>query len=188
MPEELRIIGVDPGSIRCGYGVIELQGAELRVLEYGVIEVRRRAEAMGERLRVIFTRLQAILKRTRPQEAAVESLFYARNAQALAKLAQARGVALLACACAGIPIAEYAPRQIKQAVVGRGNATKEQVRFMVRALLALEEAPRLYDASDALAVALCHGFRRAQPAAQDTPRTWKEFIERFPERVVAPSG
>ncbi len=185
MPERLRIIGVDPGSIRCGYGVIELRETELRVVDYGVIEVRRGVEAVGARLHFIFTHLQAILARTVPQEAAIESLFYARNAQSLAKLAQARGVAVLALACAGLPIAEYAPRQIKQAVVGHGNATKEQVRYMVRVLLGLEETPRLYDATDALAVALCHSFRRLQPATWGTPRTWKEFIERFPERVVS---
>ena len=186
MPDELRIIGVDPGSLRCGYGVVELRGSELCTVEYGVIEAGRRAETLGERLRLIFTRLQAVVERTAPHEAAIESLFYARNAQSLAKLAHARGVALLIFALAQLPVAEYAPRQVKQAVVGQGNATKEQVRYMVQRLLALRETPQMYDATDALAVALCHGFRRLKPTDRSAPRTWKEFIERFPERVVPP--
>lgn len=186
MPEGLRVIGIDPGSVRCGYGVLEYSRQGIVVVEYGVIEARRAAEALPERLRRIFERLQAVLERTQPEEAALETIFYARNAQSLAKLAHARGVALLALALRRIPVVEYSPRQIKQAVTGKGSATKEQVQYMVRALLSIGEEFRSYDVSDALAVALCHGFRRSQPGLERRPRSWKEFVRAFPERVLSP--
>ncbi|MCS7170491.1 MAG: crossover junction endodeoxyribonuclease RuvC, partial [Candidatus Kapabacteria bacterium] len=109
-----------------------------------------------------------------------------RNAQSLAKLAQARGIVLLALALANLPIVEYSPREVKQSVTGRGNAAKEQVRYMVQALLGLPAAPRFYDISDALAVALCHAFRRSRILDGGTPRTWAEFVRRFPGRVLNP--
>ncbi len=184
MPE--RIIGIDPGSLRCGYGVIDWQGGRIRLVEHGVIRVQGSGQALPKRLRCIFEQLSAIVGRLGPDEAAVESVFYARNAQSLAKLAQARGVALLALELAGVPVVEYAPRAIKQAVTGRGHATKEQVRYMVSTLLGLQLSPRMYDSSDALAAALCHAFRRLQLPMRPVPKSWKAFLERFPERVLNP--
>jgi crossover junction endodeoxyribonuclease RuvC len=188
MPEELRIVGIDPGSIRCGYGVIACREGQYAVVEYGVIEAGRRTRALPQRLRFIFDRLRSVLERTCPHEAAVESTFYARNAQSLAKLAQARGVALVALALSDIPVVEYSPRTVKQAVTGRGDATKEQVHYMVRTILRLDAAPRVYDVSDALAVALCHAFRRITPMEYQRPRTWREFVQCVPERVLSPTS
>lgn len=186
MSEHLRIMGIDPGSLRCGYGIIVWQQGCLSLLEYGVIRIRHAHRSLPGRLRHIFEELAAIIRRFSPDEAAVESVFYARNAQSLAKLAQARGVALLALELAGVPIVEYAPRAIKQAVTGRGHATKEQVRYMVGTLLGLQLSTGFYDSSDALAAALCHAFRRLQLSHGRSPRTWKAFLERFPERILNP--
>ncbi|MEN3027351.1 MAG: crossover junction endodeoxyribonuclease RuvC [Chlorobiota bacterium] len=190
MRKTLRIIGIDPGSIRCGYGVIGWQDGRLWVVEQGVIETKQ-AEGLSARLCLIFERLQSILHKTKPDEAAVESSFYARNAQALVKLAQARGVVLLSLGLARIPVVEYTPSEVKQAITGRGNAAKGQVHYMVYRLLSNEgtgqkvQQSRTYDVSDALAVALCHAFRRHRIDSQ-RPRTWREFIEQFPERVLTP--
>ncbi len=184
----MRIVGIDPGSVRCGYGIVVWQCGQLQVVDYGVIELHRGGESLPERLRFLFKELHRILRHCKPDEAAVESTFYARNAQSLAKLAQARGVALLTLALEGIPVAEYAPRAVKQGVTGHGNATKEQVRYMVGALLGIEFSARFYDSSDALAVALCHAFRRLHSGREPAPRTWKAFLQRFPERILTPAS
>jgi crossover junction endodeoxyribonuclease RuvC len=185
MPE-LRILGVDPGSLRCGYGVIGIHGTALEVLDYGVLQLGDSSVALGERLRCLFEGLRRILRQHSPAEAAVESTFYARDAQALAKLAAARGVVLLALALSRIPVAEYAPRQVKQAVTGRGGASKQQVQYMVRTVLGIGETPAFFDATDALAVALCHAFRRGQPMQRS--RSWEEFLREHPERIWTPPG
>ena len=150
------ILGVDPGSHATGYGVIET-GPVVRMLGGGVIRCKRQAP-LAERLVTIHTELTAAIDRHNPDAMAVEDLFNAKNARSSLILGHARGVILLAGAAAGLPLAEYAPREVKQAVTGNGAATKEQVRFMVMRLLALKEEPPL-DQSDALAVALAYSGR-----------------------------
>ena len=150
------ILGVDPGTLVTGYGVIEVSGkshGSFSVVEFGTIESPK-ISAMPKRLETIFTRLQAVIKRVKPDEFAIETAFYDKNAQSAMKLGQARGVALVAAQLAELEIAEYAPRVIKKAVTGNGNADKSQVEFMVRRLLNLPEHERkLADAYDALAIA-----------------------------------
>ena len=137
---------------------------------------------MPKRLETIFTRLQAVIKRADPAEFAIETAFYDKNAQSAMKLGQARGVALVAAQLAGLEIAEYAPRVIKKAVTGNGNADKSQVEFMVRKLLNLEAHDRkLADAYDGLAIAVTHALRRGSSAKAG--KTWKDFIENNPDRV-----
>lgn len=150
----IRILGIDPGSRNTGYGLIDLHGVESVYVDSGVIRVGE--GAMPERLHAIYTSLGDIIAEYRPTVAAVESVFMRNNANSALKLGQARGVALCALAAAGIPVSEYAPTAIKQAVVGRGRAEKGQVQHMITALLKLPRAPA-EDAADALAAALCHG-------------------------------
>ena len=150
-----RILGVDPGSRLTGYGIVEDTRGEMRALDCGVIRPGPGAPA-SQRCLIIHDALETLIARHRPDVVAVESLFFCRSASSAIKLAQVRGVVLLAAAEAGLEIYEYAPRRVKQAVVGRGAATKEQVQQMIARLLGLAEAPRPADAADALAVALCH--------------------------------
>lgn len=145
----MRILGLDPGSRITGVGIID--GERLVHAE----SLRLGDGPMPERLGRIFVEVGALIERFQPQFAAVETVFMSRNPQAAIKLGQARGAAICAAVTAGLEVHEYAPRAIKQAIVGRGGAAKEQVQHMIRVLLKLAETPA-EDAADALAVALCH--------------------------------
>ena len=152
-----RIMGIDPGSRITGYGVIEVQGRRTVHIVSGC--VRMKDDDFPQRLRTIFEGLGEVLERHRPTEIAIEKVFMQRNADSALKLGQARGAAICAVVSRSLPIAEYSPRQIKQALVGRGAAAKEQVQHMVKTLLQLIESPQ-EDAADALACALCHCHTR----------------------------
>ena len=181
------ILGVDPGTLVTGYGVIETEpgGKRMSVLEYGTIESRKIA-SLPNRLQTIFTRLSAVIERTVPDEFAIESAFYQKNVQSTLKLGHARGVAMLAAVLKQVPTSEYAPREIKQAVVGNGNASKDQVEYMVRTILKLEENDRkLPDAYDALATAMTHAFRGGA-TTKKAWKNWSQFVDQNPERVVKP--
>ena len=154
------VLGVDPGSHATGFGVIST-GPVVRMLGGGVIRAGKNAP-LADRLLVIHEQLTAVIDRFDPEAMAVEDLFNAKNDRSSLILGHARGVILLAGACAGLAVAEYAPREVKNAVTGNGAATKEQVRFMVMRLLCLKESPPL-DQSDALAVALTHAGRSRFP-------------------------
>ncbi len=154
MPTERhRILGIDPGSRLTGVGIIEIQGDRVTVVHHGVITAGS-GEFTG-RLGSIFNGIRELIRQYRPDEAAVESVFVAHNAASAIKLGQARGAAVCAVISGDIPVAEYSPRSVKQAIVGRGAADKVQVQHMVRVLLGVQE-DLSEDAADALAVALCH--------------------------------
>jgi crossover junction endodeoxyribonuclease RuvC len=178
------ILGVDPGTLVTGYGVIETQanGSQMQVIEYGTIESKRIA-SLPLRLHAIFIRLSAVIERSTPDELAIESVFYHKNVQSTLKLGHARGVAILAGVLKELPASEYAPREIKRAVVGNGNASKDQVEFMVRAILNLKASDKkLPDAYDALAVAITHAARFGKPGKKSW-KNWKQFAEENPERI-----
>lgn len=149
-----RILGIDPGSRVTGFGVIDSEGNQSRYVASGCVRVG--TDSLAERLRIIFDGIADVLGTHRPDEIAVEQVFVKRNVASALKLGQARGAALVAGVRASLPIYEYTPAQVKQAITGKGNADKGQVQHMVRLLLNLPEAPP-EDASDALAIALCHG-------------------------------
>ncbi len=155
----LRILGIDPGSRRTGYGVIERRGADWVHVAHGCVMVTGAADSMPQRLRVIFDSLGELIAAHGPEEVAIERVFVNRNVDSALKLGQARGAALCAVP-KGLPVFEYAPRAIKLALVGSGAADKVQVAHMIRTLLGLQGriSP---DASDALAVAVCHAHSRA---------------------------
>jgi crossover junction endodeoxyribonuclease RuvC len=149
------ILGLDPGTASTGYGVVSLVGNRLHALDFGVMETPA-GVPLEKRLEQIFSETGALLAKYEPSATAVESLFFNANVRTALAVGQARGVTLLACSQAGCEVFEYTPQQIKQAVVGYGRATKEQVMEMVRVLLALPAALRSDHAADALGVAICH--------------------------------
>ena len=150
-----RILGLDPGTATTGYGIIDVVEGEPHYVTCGVIRTSARSET-PERLKKIYDDLEELLEEFRPDAAAVEEVFFGRNITTAISVGQARGVLILALANAGIPVAEYSPPKIKDAVTGYGKAEKHQVQLMVRNLLELEETPRPDDAADGLAVALTH--------------------------------
>ncbi|MEK8088492.1 crossover junction endodeoxyribonuclease RuvC [Thermithiobacillus plumbiphilus] len=150
----LRILGIDPGSVFTGFGVIDLLGAQPRYVTSGCIRLGRTA-SFTERLRTLFVEMTSILEQFKPDEAAIERVFLARNPDSALKLGQARGAAIVAVLNQSLAVHEYSALQIKQATVGRGHAQKEQVQHMVQVLLNLPGRPQA-DAADALACALCH--------------------------------
>jgi len=151
----MRILGIDPGSQITGYGLIDVVGAQNRYIDSGCIRTSSE-QTLAIRLRTIFESVREVIAIHRPAEVAIERVFMHRNPDSALKLGQARGAAICAVALADLAVAEYAPRLIKQAIVGRGGATKEQIQHMVCVLLQLSSRPKA-DAADALAVALCHG-------------------------------
>lgn len=184
------ILGVDPGTLITGYGVIERAKGTFRVLEYDVVK-NRSDRSMPLRLKLIYSRLCDVIERYHPDEFAIETAFYGKNAQSALKIGHARGVSILAAVNFEIPTSEYSPRQVKKAIVGNGAASKEQVQSMVRTLLKLKETPRFFDVTDALAVALCHFHRRKRPGKQPFPvngrtkkTSWKAFVAANPDRVM----
>ena len=158
-----RVLGIDPGSRRTGYGIVDAEGSGRLVAE-GTLHLGR-STALPERLGRIHQGIEALIAEHQPDDAAFEQVFVHRNADTALKLGHARGAALTACVHAGLPVAEYAPARIKQAVAGSGRADKGQVGYMVRALLRLRTNPA-EDAADALAAALCHAHHRSAPLAQ----------------------
>jgi crossover junction endodeoxyribonuclease RuvC len=154
----LKVLGVDPGTAATGYGVVALAGGgAVSLVECGVIRTDRQLP-MPQRLRDIFDGLGEVMDRQDPDAVAVEGVFYGRNVRTTVALGQARGVILLAGAQRDLAVHEYSPAEVKNAIVGTGRATKEQVQFMVQRLLKLRTAPSPADAADGVAVALAHCF------------------------------
>lgn len=163
------ILGLDPGSSRTGYGLIESRAGRLHALEFGIVRPPP-GLAFLDRLPHVARGLQAIIARNRPDAVAAEDIFLARNPRTALKLGEARGAALLPLLQAGIAVHEYAPHFVRKTVTGYGGADKEQVRRMVRMLLGLRDAEMTLDASDALAVAICHAHAGAGPVARAVSR------------------
>lgn len=159
----VRILGIDPGSVRTGYGVVDSDGRSSRHVAHGCIAVG--GGTLPERLGTIYRQLAGIIAEHEPVEMGIEEVFLAHNPNAALKLGQARGAAICAGVEAGLVVAEYSARSIKQNIVGTGGAAKQQVQHMVNALLALEGESIQADAADALAVALCHAHARTRPVA-----------------------
>ena len=157
LPSEVRILGLDPGSLRTGYAVVEIRGAQTSYLVSGAI--RAEGESLAERLQEIFAGVDRLTQEFRPDEVAIERVFMHRNADSALKLGQARGAALSATFAVRPRVFEYAPREVKLAVVGTGGAQKDQVQLMVKRIMNIS-GPLAEDAADALAIALCHAHSR----------------------------
>lgn len=151
----MRVLGIDPGSNITGYGIVEKNGRDLKTLKWGAIRTKRN-QSFPEKLKKIYDELSEVIKDYEPTVAAIENIFFAKNANSALKLGQVRGATIIAAANSGLEIAEYTPLEIKQSITGYGMADKNQVQSMVTKLLCLKETPKPFDASDALATAICH--------------------------------
>lgn len=175
------ILGIDPGTLIAGYGVIERSGTTVSLLDVGVIKNDPEV-SMPLRLKKIYSVITSVIERFHPNEFAIETAFYSKNAQSALKIGQARGVSILAGVKYEIPVTEYSPREIKKAVTGKGAASKEQVQYMMMSLLKLKVKPKHFDSTDALAVAVCHAFKISSPRAGF--KDWKSYIAAHPNKVI----
>ncbi len=178
--KEKIILGIDPGTTVMGYGLIIVKGSEFKLLQFGVIHLSKYTNH-EIKLKKIFDRVLSIIDEFHPDDVALEAPFFGKNVQSMLKLGRAQGVAMAAALSREIPITEYAPKKVKQSVTGNGNASKEQVAAMLKTLLKFKEAPKLLDASDALAVALCHHFQGGNTTKSF--KSWKAFLSENPNRM-----
>lgn len=200
--ETYRIMGIDPGTNYMGYGVLEVEGRTLRSVVLGDIDLHKLADPYAK-LRYIFERVGALIDQYAPEEVALESPFFGENVQSMLKLGRAQGVAMAAALSRSLPVFEYAPSRIKRSIAGSGSAAKEQVAAIVRNLLKIEQQPRRLDATDGMAVALCHyymdhnvlnealGTERSKglgggpkSVSKRGSSSWERFLRENPEREV----
>ena len=179
--KEQIILGLDPGTSVMGYGLIAIKGQKISLLQFGVIHLSKYS-GHELKLKKIFERVLSLIDDYHPDEVALEAPFFGKNVQSMLKLGRAQGVAMAAALSREIPITEYAPKKVKQSVTSNGNASKEQVANMLMMLLKIKEAPKLLDATDALAVAVCHHFQKGA-MAKAGPKSWKAFVGDNPGRV-----
>ncbi len=161
MPEKI-VMGIDPGTNTTGYGIVRTDGRRMQCVVLGDIDLHRIGDPY-RKLGRIFERVCALIEAYRPDEVALESPFFGENVQSMLKLGRAQGVAMAAALSKGLPVSEYAPRRIKQAITGQGSASKEQVALILKGMLHLDELPKRLDATDGLAVAVCHVFQCSRP-------------------------
>ncbi len=191
MKDNQIILGVDPGTIVMGYGLISVNKSKVTLVEMGVLQLSKHKDH-AERLQLIFQKMETLIKFHQPTAVAIEAPFFGKNVQSMLKLGRAQGVAIAAAMNNGLHAVEYAPRKVKQSITGRGNATKEQVLNMLQHILKIEGDVRFMDATDAVAVALCHHYqgRTAALKADTQPKTkakkansWESFIAMNPDRI-----
>jgi len=192
------ILGIDPGTVVMGYGIIEFKGNRLSLIEMGVLRLPVRRDSY-ERLKIIHQKVYELIGRHAPQDFAIEAPFFGKNVQSMLKLGRAQGVAIATAMHAGIPVTEYSPKKVKQSITGNGNSEKQQVWKMLQRILQLEgEGIKQYDASDALAVAVCHHFQNQTvgkipgglgkkaglSGRQNKSGSWEEFIRQNPGKLL----
>lgn len=180
IPSERIILGIDPGTVQMGYGVLEIAGKELKVLTLGVIHLNK-FEDHYMRLQKIYERVLGIITEYLPDEMAIEAPFYGANVQTMLKLGRAQGVAMAAAISRQVPVTEYAPTKVKMSITGNGASTKDQVAYMLEKTLTMPPKPHLVDATDALAVALCHHYQ-GKNLRTNKANSWSQFLKNNPER------
>lgn len=180
--KDLIILGIDPGTTIMGYGIIKCKDETVYMITMGVIELQKFKDHY-KRLQYIFQRTLMLIDEYKPNELAIESPFYGNNVQSMLKLGRAQGTAISAALYRDLPIFEYAPRKVKQSITGNGNASKIQVANMLRYILKLEELPARLDATDGLAVALCHYYQKNKKYSNSKCNNWEDFIKNNPGRI-----
>lgn len=178
------ILGIDPGTLVMGYAIILSENNKFTLLEMDVLSLRKEAD-IYKRLELIHKKVCDIIGHHKPDMFAIEAPFYGKNVQSMLKLGRAQGVAIAAAMQASIPVTEYSPRKIKQSITGNGNASKEQVLKMLERLIKLDAQPKFFDASDALAVAICHCYQHKPVIASlgKPVKDWNDFIQKNMHRV-----
>lgn len=184
MQHDKIIIGIDPGTNVMGYGILGIKGKKPEMIAMGVVKLNK-YDSHYLRLLQIHQRVLGLVDQFLPDEMAIEAPFFGKNVQSMLKLGRAQGVAIAAALSRDIPITEYEPRKIKMAITGNGAASKEQVREMLRRMLKIsdEQLDIELDATDALGAALCHFYESSRPVAANSPKSWKDFIAKNPDRV-----
>lgn len=178
------ILGIDPGTTIMGYGLISIKGKEVKLIALGVLHLSK-LEDHGLKLKTIFEKTLALIEEYNPDDLALEAPFFGKNVQSMLKLGRAQGVAMAAGLFRQVPIFEYSPKKVKQSITGNGNASKEQVAAMLQTLLNFKETPQYLDATDGLAVALCHYFQNTNSDSKGkTHSGWKSFLSANPDKVV----
>ena len=179
------ILGIDPGTLIMGYGIIEVNGQLITMKEMQVLKLSSK-KGNPERLQLIHQKVEELIKKYNPHEFAIEAPFFGKNVQSMLKLGRAQGVAIAAAMSAGLTVTEYSPKKVKQSITGNGNADKIQVWKMLKQLLALEEEPEYFDATDALAVAVCHHFQMNSVIGNTAKglKGWEDFIKKNPGRLL----
>ena len=180
--KERIILGIDPGTVVLGYGLVKEVNNKITLITLGVIKMDH-LEDHALKLQRIFKKTSALIEEYKPDCVALEAPFYGKNIQVMLKLGRAQGVAMAAALNADIPIFEYSPRKIKQAVTGNGNASKEQVAAMLQTLLKFKETPQFLDATDGLAVAVCHSFQQNLSDGGKNYTGWEAFVKDNQKRV-----
>ncbi len=182
MPQDKIILGIDPGTTVTGYGMIHLKGKKMELLNFGIIQLNK-LPSHPDKLKRIYDRLQGIIVEYKPDEMAIEAPFFGKNVQSMLKLGRAQGVAIAAALHHNIPFEEYTPRRIKQSITGSGAASKEQVASMLQKMLKFEEQPKYLDATDGLAVAVCHHYSSGVGEHNKSKSSdWKSFVKNNPGR------
>jgi crossover junction endodeoxyribonuclease RuvC len=187
---ETIILGIDPGTLVMGYGLVAAQGKTARLLTMDVLKMSPKMDS-HERLHLVHQKVTLLIQTHKPTAFAIEAPFFGKNVQSMLKLGRAQGVAIAAAMNAGLTVREYSPKTIKQVITGKGNADKEQVWKMLQHILGFEAKPEYLDATDGLAVALCHfyqansieGTTGGRRAAQRGKAGWAAFIEQHPHRL-----
>lgn len=187
MQKERIILGIDPGTNIMGYGLIKVENTRMELITLGVVKLGA-FEGQALKLRRIFERVLSLVDQYHPDEVALEAPFFGKNVQSMLKLGRAQGVAMAAALFRDVPIVEYSPRKIKQAITGNGNATKEQVALMLARVLPVDSDPQYFDATDGLAAAVCHYYQR-NTAVDDSVKGkkvtgWAKFISENPDRKL----
>ena len=184
MDTERIILGIDPGTQLLGFGIIKTNGKKAWYVDMGVLDLRKEADAYSK-LQAIYDCISEVCKTYKPSVLAIESPFYGKNAQVVLKLGRAQGAAILAAKEYGVEsVTEYAPRKAKESIVGNGAASKEQVQMMLEKTLGVKLESRHLDATDALAIALCHHFESQNPFASAKGKGgWESFLKEHPDRV-----
>ena len=179
------ILGIDPGTIVMGYGLITVKGNEVNLLELGVLKPGNVKDGY-KKLQLLFNTVSGLITKYQPTDFAIEAPFFGKNVQSMLKLGRAQGVAIAAAMRHGLEVTEYSPKKVKQSITGNGNADKEQVMKMLQTLLSFKESPKHYDATDALAVALCHHFQTNSVVGKMVKgsKGWNDFIKNNPGRDV----
>lgn len=185
MNKEKIILGVDPGTRIMGYGIISVQGSAITLLQYGVLKLDKYS-THELKLKKIYERMTQLIEEFLPDEMAIEAPFYGVNVQSMLKLGRAQGVAIAAALNRDVPIVEYLPKKVKQSVTGNGNASKEQVAYMLEQTLKMKLETEFYDATDAIGVAICHymhGKTKALTGNSSKKKGWAAFASENPDRV-----
>ncbi len=175
------ILGIDPGTIYTGFGVVKYFRNQLSLIDSGIIKTPAVKE-MAPRLETIYNELTLLIRKYDPDSFALETAFYGKNVQSALKIGYARGVSMLAAKHNNLDTAEYSPREVKKSVVGNGAASKEQVQYMIKKLLSIRKTKIKFDETDALAVAICHAFKMTSPLKN--AGSWKKFVEANPDKVL----